>query len=165
MIKKIILIVTICFTSFGFQLRGCQPQDYRINVMSPDVKAELVFFFKKGTDWKEILEFQRTVTGIPNQNGSGFSDLPGIMTGVKIDINGFEGEAINYQPSATEEQKAFVKKRVSESPLVYRVYENVIPNQIKDLPSQSQETNSVPDLKKSERKKFIPAPTPSPRNF
>ena len=102
--------------------------------MSPAVGGELVFFFKKGTTSDEIFQFGRTVTGIPNpNNNTGFADLPGIMTGVRIIVNGFEGESINFQPDATEEQKAFVKKRVVESPLIYKVYENVVPNEIKDL--------------------------------
>jgi hypothetical protein len=101
--------------------------------MSPDVNGNLVFFFKKGTSSDEIFEFQRTVVGIPNQNGSGYSSLPGIMSGVRIIINGFEGESINFKPNATEEQKAFVKKRVLESPIVYKVYEDVVPSKIKDL--------------------------------
>jgi len=132
--KKLILIVMICFVSFGFQLRGCQPQDDRINVMSPDVGGELVFFFKKGTTSDEIFQFGRTVTGIPDpNNNTGFSDLPGIMTGVRVIVNGYEREAINFKPNATKEQKAFVKKRISESPLIYKVYENVVSNKIKDL--------------------------------
>jgi hypothetical protein len=102
--------------------------------MSPDVVGELVYFFKKGTTSDEIFQFARTVTGIPNpNNNTGFSDLPGIMTGVRVIVSGYEGESINFQPDATEEQKAFVKKRVSESPLVYKVYENVVPAKIKDL--------------------------------
>ncbi len=103
-----------------------------MNVMSPDVHANLVFFFKKGTTDEEIFEFGRAVTGIPNGK-SGFSDLPGIMTGVKVIIDGFDGEAINFKPDATEDQKAFVKKRVSESPLICKVYENVVPARINDL--------------------------------
>jgi hypothetical protein len=122
--------MAICF---GFL--GCArvEQDDRTVVMSPDVPAELVYFFKKGTGWKEILEFQRTVIGIPSPDGAGSSSLPGMGTVVKIDVDGFEGEAINFFPAATEDQKTFVKKRVSDSPLVYKVYEDVIPNQITDL--------------------------------
>ena len=52
---------------------------------------------------------------------------------VRVVINGYVGEALNFQPDATEEQKAFVKKRVSDSPLIYKVYENVVPNRIRDL--------------------------------
>ncbi len=101
--------------------------------MSPDVNGNLVFFFKKGTSDEQIFEFQRTVIGIPNQNSSGYASLPGMMTVVKVIVNGYDGESINFKPNATEEQKAFVKKRVSESPLVYKIYENVVPSRIKDL--------------------------------
>ena len=83
----------------------------------------------------KILDFHRTVTGIPNANSSGYADLPGIMTGVRVLVNGYEGESINFKPDTTDEQKAFVKKRVVESPLIYKVYENVVPNEIADLSS------------------------------
>ncbi len=130
-----IIIVVFAFVSIFVLLPSCSQKsrvDDRINIMSPDVNGSFVFFFKKETTSDEILEFHRTVTGTPF-GSSGFSNLPGIMTGVKIRLNGFEGETINFQPNATEAEKAFVKKRVSESPLVYKVYENVIPSQIKDL--------------------------------
>jgi len=132
-----IIIVSLIFlfvSSLQFSCSQRNKVDDRINVMSPDVGGELVFFFKKGATSDEIFEFGRTVTGIPSPNSNtGFSDLPGIMTGVRIIVSGYEGESINFKPDATEEQKAFVKKRMSESPLVYKVYENVVPNQIKDL--------------------------------
>ncbi|MEJ7698436.1 MAG: hypothetical protein WKF71_02145 [Pyrinomonadaceae bacterium] len=133
---KIITVVFALASIFVLQL-SCSPKstvDDRINVMSPDVNGSLVFFFKKETTSEEIFEFQRTVIGIPNpNNNTGYASLPGIMTGVGIRLNGFTGESINFQPSSTEAEKSFVKKRVSESPLVYKVYENVTPSQIKDL--------------------------------
>lgn len=129
--SRLIFIAVICFISFGFQSNGCNPKDERINVMSPTVKGELVFFYKKGTDWEQILEFGRTVIGTPS--ATGFSSLPGMMTVVSIKISGYDGKSINFQPNATDAEKAFVKKRVLESPIVYKVYENVVPNEIKDL--------------------------------
>jgi len=102
--------------------------------MSPDVNGNLVVFFKKETTSDEIFEFARTVVGIPNpNNNTGHASLPGMMTKVRIIVNGYEGESINFKPNATEEQRAFVKKRVLESPIVYKVYENVVPSKIKDL--------------------------------
>lgn len=163
MIKKLLLIFTICFGCFGCA-QSCQAQrDDRINVMSPDVRSELVFFFKRETTWKEILEFQQTVIGIPNADGTGYSSLPGMMSGVKIDRDGFEGEAINFQPDATDEEKAFVKKRVSESPLVYKIYENVVPNRITDLnPGRKdvQPSNKVSEPSPRKPKKVVTARDP-----
>jgi len=135
MTRIIIVVFAIAFV-FGLQLSCSQRNevDDQINVMSPDVGGNLVFFFKKGTTSDEIFQFGRTVTGIPNpNNNTGFSNLPGIMTGVRIIVSGFDGESINFQPDDTEEEKAFIKKRISESPLIYKVYENVLPSLIKDL--------------------------------
>lgn len=160
MVKKLVLVLTICFGCFGC---ARAQEDDRLIEMSPDVRAELVFFFKKGTDWKDILEFHRTVIGIPAPNGTGFSSLPGMMTTVKVNVGGFEGEAINFQPSATEEEIAFVKKRVSESPLVYKIYENVIPNEITDLnPSCKgvQPSNKIVEPSRGKAKKFVVKPDP-----
>lgn len=134
MTRIIITFFAIAFV-FGLQISCSQRNkvDERINVMSPDVGGSLVFFFKKETTSDEIFQFQRTVIGIPQPNGTSYASLPGMMTVVKVIVSGYEGESINFKPNATEEQKAFVKQRISESPLVYKVYENVVPNEIKDL--------------------------------
>lgn len=100
--------------------------------MGPDVHADLVYFFKKETTDDQIFEFDRTVTGVPDGN-SGHSFLPGMESVVRVSINGYVGYALNFQPDATAEQKSLVKRRVSESPLVYKVYENVIPSGINTL--------------------------------
>jgi hypothetical protein len=128
--KKLILILTVL--SFG-SLNNCRAQEDRVNKMGPDTHADVVVFFKKDTDWKQILEFHRTVIGEPAEKGTGYNILSGIMTVTRVMIAGYEGEAINFQPDATEEQRAYVKKRITESPLVFRVYENVIPDRITDL--------------------------------
>lgn len=115
--------------------------------MGPNERADLVLFFKRGTDWKEILEFNHSVIGIPNKSGSGFQSLPGMMSKIKIQIYGFEGEAINFKPNATDEEKTFLKKSVEASPLVYKIYENVIPEAINDLheSSDSKSQDRRPD--------------------
>ena len=158
MIKKLLLIFTICFGCFGCA-QSCQAQqDDRKIDMSPDARAELVLFFKRETDWKEILEFNRTVIGNPAPNGNGFSSLPGMMSVVKIDIDGFEGEAINFQPDASDEEKAFVRKRVLDSPLVYKIYENVVPSEITDLnPNRKtvQPSNKVSEPSPRKPKKVV----------
>lgn len=86
-----------------------------------------------------------------------------MMSVVKIDVDGFEGEAINFQPNATDEEKAFVKKRVSDSLLVYKIYENVVPSEITDLnPSRKdrQPSNKVSEPSPRKPKKVINAHDP-----
>jgi len=146
------IIVTLLVAVFGCQAQSCQPANNdQIIKTGPDVRANLVFFFKKGTTSDEILEFQRTVIGISNEKTAGYASLPGVMTTVAIEVNGYNGEAINFKPNATEEQRAFVKNRVVESPLIYRVYENVVPDEIKDLPDakdiEKVNSNRTPDAR------------------
>ena len=131
--KRLALLFLVMFFSIACSAQHPASNDDDIIRMGPDERADLVLFFKKGTDWKEILEFNRSVIGIPNESGSGFQSLPGMMSAIKIQIYGFEGEAINFKPNATDEEKTFLKKRVEASPLVYKVYENVIPEAINDL--------------------------------
>lgn len=101
--------------------------------MGPDVKANLVVFFKKEATWKEILDFQTSVIGTPDETGTGFESLPGMMSVVRVEIDGFEGVAINFKPSATDEQRSFVLQRIRDSQIVYKTYINRIPNEISDL--------------------------------
>ncbi|MEQ1607089.1 MAG: hypothetical protein ABL999_19665 [Pyrinomonadaceae bacterium] len=156
MTRNFLLILTFCFSTFGCAHSCGAQQDDQLNQMGPNVQAGLVFFFKKGTGWKEILEFHRTTIGIPDPrpNSSGHSLLPGMMSIVKIDLDGFEGEAINFQPDASDEEKAFVKKRVLDSLLVYKIYENVVPSEITDL--NPNRKTALPSNKVSE---------PSPRKL
>ena len=86
-----------------------------------------------------------------------------MMSVVKVDVDGFEGEAINFQPDATDEEKAFVKKRVSDSPFVYKIYENVIPNEITDLNpgrKEVQPSNKVSEPPPRKPKKVVPTHDP-----
>ena len=101
--------------------------------MGPEVAASLVIFFKKEATGDQIYEFGRTVTGIPDKKGSGYWFLPGMASRVGVDINDYKGVAVVYTANATEEEKAFIEKRVSKSPIVYKIYKNVVPNDIKDL--------------------------------
>lgn len=114
-------------------LIACSNTQDQSNVMikmGPDQQADLVYLFKEGTTWQQILEFQRTVTGIPNETGTGYASLPGEMSAVAVRVRGHDAEAITFKPNATHQEKDFYKSRVLESPLIYEVYENVIPSRI-----------------------------------
>jgi hypothetical protein len=47
--------------------------------------------------------------------------------------NGYKGMGINFSTEATSELKERLKKSMRESPIVHKVYENVVPSEIKDL--------------------------------
>src|SRR5687768_15280321 len=130
MVKRM-LIVYFLLTILTF---GCQGQSTSSTKgddfikSGPDIRARIVAIFKKGTTAKEIFNFDRTVIGVPNPVGTGYHSLPGIRTVVGVFVQGFDGVAINFQPDASEEEISFVKKRIVDSFLVFRVYENVIPD-------------------------------------
>jgi hypothetical protein len=78
MIKKLLLITSVAFMSFGFQAKSCQPQDNQTYRIGPDVRADIVYFFKKETTPNQINEFDRTVVGIPAENGTGHREGRGV---------------------------------------------------------------------------------------
>ncbi len=43
------------------------------------------------------------------------------------------GIAVSFSTESTPNQRVELNKRIKESPIVYRVYENVAPSEIKDL--------------------------------
>lgn len=157
MLKKVFHIALVSFVLVGFQGNSCRAQNDRKIDIGPDVEANLVVFFKKDVNSDEIFDFHRTVIGVPESNGTGFSSLPGMMSVVRIIISGHQGEAIEFKPRASDEEKMFVKNRVLESPIVFRVYENVVPNEIDDLPDTvdtnekklNETTNKIPTRKPS----------------
>ena len=131
--KSRYISILIFLTIFYSQLVcSCYPPNQPMVRFGPDVKSSLVVFYKKGTAYKEIGEFQRTVIGVPDQKG-GETSLPGMVSVTLINKGEYRGEAIEFRPDATDEQKAFVKERVRESQIVYKVYENVVPDEIDDL--------------------------------
>ena len=148
MFTRLSISILVCISTLGFQAQSChRTESDPVNRIGSDARADLVFFFKKGVSGDEIFEFHRTVIGNPTGEGTGYSSLPGMMTVANVVVADLEGAAINFKPNATEEQKALVAKRVDESPLVFRVYENVVPDEIKDLPDlrEAADANRTPD--------------------
>jgi hypothetical protein len=98
--------------------------------MDAGTKANLVVVFRGETTDDQIMEFHRSVTGSPSQTGSGYRDLPGIMTAVRIQIQGHEAEAYVYKPDITQEQKALIETRIRASPIVQQTFTDVVPNSV-----------------------------------
>jgi hypothetical protein len=152
MIQKTALIFLVGIANLAFQAQSCSqpPTDDKIR-MGPEARADIVYFFKNGVTHDEINEFQRTVMGIPNPNGTGYASLPGIMSEVMFYKAGLRGEALTFKPNVTTEQITFVKDRLKASPLIYRIYEDVVPDEIEDL-----HNSSVNDMGSNVRSGLIP---------
>ena len=101
--------------------------------LAPDERSSIVFFFKKELPINEQTKFSNEVLSVKAPNNRGLDLLPGVNSTLRVRIHGFDGFAINFLEDATVEQEREVMRRLQESPLVYKVYRNAIPNEIDDL--------------------------------
>jgi hypothetical protein len=98
--------------------------------IGPDVKHELVIFFKPDTTHDQIENFWAEVLSYPTQ--SGHWTRPGIGGILRLfPVQGYEAVAVTFFPSATQAEREDIKSRVHASPIVYKVMEDVVPQNIK----------------------------------
>lgn len=128
------LIVSSLFLAFA-QVSSCNEAGSKNEVekvFSVDSKVAMVFFFKKDTSKESRNEFYENVLNRPHPGG-GYWPRDGIIATFSVDQNGFEGFGFKFADDATEEQRQDIRRVLKESPLVHRVYEDVVPNEINDL--------------------------------
>src|SRR5215204_2461219 len=132
--KTKIVIAGLLFI-LAFQRYGCTQARYNEPIeFGPNMRTDLVFFFQKGTPPKEIEKFLlRDGLVIPAENGTGYYLPKGMGTGFGITHDGLGGYGLDFKNSASAEQRFAIKSRIEKSPIIYKVFENVIPNEIKDL--------------------------------
>ena len=129
-----VLIVASSFTSFKIldALGRVQYKHEQMIPIGPDVRADLVIFFKAEASDDEIHKFSNET--ISNPKDGGHWPLPGIRDTLYIlPIDGHQGYAVTFFPEATEEQRKYVRSRVDASPIVYKVIENVAPTNIEKI--------------------------------
>jgi hypothetical protein len=130
----IVIIMIVAASIFGFQSSCSQrnaANDRVSEIFNVDGKVELLFFYKKDSSMEARDHFYKNV--LNKQVEGGHLPRDGVQALFGIDRNGYEGFGITFRPEAAEEQREDIKKRLKESPIIYKVYENVVPNQIKDL--------------------------------
>jgi hypothetical protein len=114
-------------------LSGCsQRRDDAMIPVGPDQRANLVVFFKSGATNEEVNKFVHETISTPERGG--FRLLSGIWQTLNLlPVDGHEGYAITFFPEATKAERDRVKAAVEASPIVYRVFENVAPKEIKNI--------------------------------
>lgn len=125
MINKTIL-VTIVFLSF-ILFQHCRTPTNEISPIGrgKDGKSDLVYFFKKGITDKEIQNFLYGKLSKPKSNGKGYESLPGYESSALIIVDGYTGYEMQFKPTATKEQKKIIESVIKNSPIIYKVFENV----------------------------------------
>jgi hypothetical protein len=135
MYRTVKLLIAMLAASLALSACFSQPptsgQDEMVPV-GPDLKADLVIYFKTGTTSEEIYKFSTETISTPEERGD--RSLPGIWQVLYLlPVDGHEGYAVDFFPEATYEQREYVKARVKASPIVYKVMENVVPKEIKKI--------------------------------
>lgn len=125
------LRISLILVFFPALLAGCANRVYddRMIKYSPDRTADIVYYFKKGTTNAQLNEFINKTLGVPHPGG-GYSSLPGFQGHIYVITQGYEGYAITLRENVTDEQRQRILSLLKESPLIFQVFENVVPNEI-----------------------------------
>lgn len=133
---KIFLFLQLLFLLLFFQTTSCNHQevDPIIKWKGLDNENDIVFLFKKNTTYKNIEDFKHNVLYKPYVEGYGRDHQDGIADlTVGIKISDFEGGFVNFSKDATFEQRKKLATDIESSPIIYKVYENIVPNEIKNI--------------------------------
>jgi hypothetical protein len=95
----------------------------------PDRKSDIVFYFNRGTTNDQINNFLDNQLSDPQPSGGHWSK-PGVEATFMVRAQDFEGYAITLRPNVTDEERESILGVLDNSPLIYRVFENVTPNDI-----------------------------------
>lgn len=129
---KLAIFIIIC--GFLFQQISCgYPETTMRKLKGPEDRNDLVFFYRKDATYEQKELFQNAVLHKPVPNGKGYYLQDGVIDLFIVRNSDYEGYVINFSKAATQEQREQLKKVIKESAIVYRVYENIVPNEIKDL--------------------------------
>lgn len=107
-------------------------QDGVVEFFNINGKNDLLFFYTKDSTYEQRKYFDENILNKNTDRGHYFRD--GVQGLFGIDKDGYEGFAIKYKAKATKEQKDEIINILKNSPIVFRVYENVKLDEINDLP-------------------------------
>jgi hypothetical protein len=100
--------------------------------IGPDVKADLVIFFNVDATHDQIETFWEETLSI--KSNKGYTPRPGIRELLRLlPLQEHEGIAVTFFPNATPAEREDIKTRVKSSPLVYKVLEDVVPQDIQSI--------------------------------
>ncbi len=118
----------------------------------PSDKIPVVFYFKKGTTNDEINYFLDNVIGHQRADGRGTDLLDGMQGDFSIRTQDYDGHAIELRNNVTPEQRENILKAINNSLLIYKVFENVVPNEIiLDPVKAKKEKEDLEKLKQDNR--------------
>ena len=107
-------------------------QGEKIVKFGPQVKASLVIVLKAGLTDDDVENFRRDVLQITSSNEGGRKYLAGVSQYLRVPaIERHEAIALTFQADISKAEREEVRRRVNSSPLVFKVYEDIAPADIK----------------------------------
>ncbi len=104
--------------------------------VGPDKWYSLVVYFKSGATKEQITSFNHDVLSIPRSDGRGEGFKEGIGEFLSLSrpykAHELRGFAITFYKKATDEQRTAIIESIKSNELVYKVFENVAPSDIKE---------------------------------
>jgi len=114
-----------------FLALGCGPNiSDKMYYSGPDRESDIVFYFKKNTTNDQVNDFLNNKLSDPDPRPGGHWPKPGVADTFLVRTQDFEGYAITLTADVTDEQRQTILRVLNESPLIYKVFENVTPNEI-----------------------------------
>ena len=129
------LLKFVAVATFGLLHVACPFHKDESRPIGPEVKASLVIYLKQGVTNEQIEKFWQEVLSRPDPEGRGHYHRDGVgdISRIFPSVQGHEGIAMSFLPDATNEEREKIKRAVRESPVVYKVLENVAPADVKDI--------------------------------
>jgi hypothetical protein len=123
MLSKFVIIAVFLITSLGLQVSSCNhsTEDKWVSLGS-NKQVSFVVFFKKGITNNEVESFIKDVIQIKKYN---------LALMFRLSKNDYDGVGVTFSTDTTLEQREQLGKSIRESSIVYRVFENVVPSDVK----------------------------------
>jgi hypothetical protein len=124
----------VAIAAFGLIQLACPHHQDQVRPIGPQVKASLVIYFKQSVADQQIEDFWHEVLSTPDPEGRGYYHRDGVGDISRIyPVQGHEGISMTFFPDATKEERIAVESDIRSSPIVYKIFENVAPADIKKI--------------------------------
>lgn len=102
--------------------------------VGPEVRADLLIYFKADVSDEQISRFWNETLSIPLKGGTWPRDGIRSISIVGVGpVQGHTGIAVMFHADATQAQREEIKSRIKSSPIVYKVFENIAPGDVKKI--------------------------------
>lgn len=120
-----------------------------IRPIGSELNERIVIAFKETASQEEIHKFDETVLRktVPQPNGILLAFANGVC-GIAYPDTEFKYEVVDvgFCNDATEEQKKIIKEQVNSSTIIYKIFENLRMEDMKNLPLDKMKVNTSPKL-------------------